>query len=73
MVIDEFIIMPNHVHGITFIVGAPLVGAHSVESRMGTKTRQAHDLKTGQAQDLPLQHHWGDVVGIFTDEPALFP
>jgi len=32
MVIDEFIIMPNHVHGIILIVGAPLVGAHSVES-----------------------------------------
>jgi hypothetical protein len=27
IVIDEFIVMPNHVHGIMFIVGAPLVVA----------------------------------------------
>jgi hypothetical protein len=39
MVIDEYIIMPNHVHGIIFIVGAPLVGAHCVESQMGDKDR----------------------------------
>jgi REP element-mobilizing transposase RayT len=31
--IDEFIIMPNHVHGIIIIVGAPLVGALSVEGQ----------------------------------------
>ncbi len=32
---DEFIVMPNHVHGIIYIVGAPLVGALSVESQKG--------------------------------------
>lgn len=26
--IDEFVVMPNHFHGIIIIVGAPLVGAH---------------------------------------------
>jgi putative transposase len=29
--IDEFIVMPNHMHAIIMIVGAPLVGAHSFE------------------------------------------
>ncbi len=27
--LDAFIIMPNHIHGIIILVGAPLVGAHS--------------------------------------------
>lgn len=45
--IDEFIIMPNHIHGIISIVGAPLVGALSPRRIMP---------KQGQAQDLPL--HW---------------
>ncbi len=32
MAIDEYIVMPNNVHGITFIVGAPLVSAHAFPS-----------------------------------------
>ena len=42
--LDEFIVMPNHIHGITLIVGAPLVGAppfgasiNNTESRAGTR------------------------------------
>lgn len=38
--LDEFIIMPNHIHGIIMIVGAPLVGARnniSVSKRTGTR------------------------------------
>ena len=65
IVIDEFIVMPNHVHGIIRIVGAPLVGALSAKSRTGGKDptitgRQGRqkNLTTGQAQDLPLQN-WG--------------
>jgi len=27
--LDEFIVMPNHLHGIIIIVGAPLVGAQN--------------------------------------------
>ena len=54
--IDEFLVMPNHVHGIIVIVGAPLVGAHS----SGTVD---HDTKnragTSPAPTL------GDVVGTF--------
>ncbi len=34
--IDEFIVMPNHIHGIIFIVGAPLVGALSVKTHPAT-------------------------------------
>ncbi|MDO8281622.1 MAG: transposase [Thermodesulfovibrionia bacterium] len=36
--LDEFIIMPNHIHGIILLVGAPLVGARfSKEDRAGTR------------------------------------
>ncbi len=56
--LEEFFVMPNHMHGIIVFVGAPLVGAHfpctaidNAESRAGTR------LNPGQAQDLPL--HWG--------------
>lgn len=50
--IDEFIVMPNHVHGIIVIVGAPLVGAHS----SGMQACRSIMPEPGQAQDLPL--HW---------------
>ena len=76
MVIDEYIIMPNHVHGIIFIVGAPLVGAHSVKSPMGDKG--AHSVKSpmgdkdragtpdDRAGTRPAPtSSLGDVVGIF--------
>ncbi len=53
---DEFIVMPNHVHGIIYIVGAPLVGALSLESRMGGNDR---------AGTRPAPTTLGDVVGIF--------
>ncbi len=36
--LDEYIIMPNHFHGLIVIVGAPLVGALvRVKSRAGTR------------------------------------
>lgn len=52
--IDQFIVMPNHVHGIVVIVGAPLVGAPSNEQRSPENragTRPAPTL--------------GDIVGAF--------
>ena len=65
MVIDEFIIMPNHVHGIIFIVGAPLVGALSFERQIDRKdragTRRNRRAGTRPAPTASL----GDVVGIF--------
>jgi REP element-mobilizing transposase RayT len=49
--LDEFIVMPNHIHGIIWIgdrepsVGAPLAGArHMVESVQRTGTRPAPTL-----------------------------
>ena len=66
IVSDEYIIMPNHVHGIIFIVGAPLVGAHSVESPMGDKDRAGtgDDNRAG-TRPAPTSSSLGDVVGIF--------
>jgi REP element-mobilizing transposase RayT len=62
--IDEFIIMPNHVHGIIIIVGAPLVGALSVESRMDVNDR-AGIRPNRRAGTRPAPTSLGDVVGIF--------
>jgi hypothetical protein len=51
-VIDEFIVMPNHVHGIIFIVGAPLVGALSLTSRIdGTNRVQPGTNRVQPAKD----------------------
>jgi REP element-mobilizing transposase RayT len=47
-IIDEFIIMPNHMHGIIFIVGAPLVGALSLTGRTGKKVRGKHVKDSGK-------------------------
>ncbi len=57
IVIDESIIMPNHVHVIICIVGAPLVGALPWDARQGgQKTR---------AGTRPAPTVLGNVVGIF--------
>ena len=62
--IDEFIIMPNHVHGIICIVGAPLVGALSLESPMGVADR-AGTRPNKRAGTRPAPTTLGNVVGIF--------
>ncbi len=55
---DACVVMPNHVHGIICIVGAPLVGALDNANTMRATTRVAPTL--------------GDIVGVFksitTDE-----
>ncbi len=51
--LDAFVVMPNHIHGIIVIVGAPLVGAQ--DDRCETVTRAA----TRAAPTL------GDIVGAF--------
>jgi REP element-mobilizing transposase RayT len=48
--LDEFIIMPNHIHGIISIVGAPLVGAR-ISEKDSAGTRPAPTL--------------GDIIGVF--------
>ena len=49
--LDEFVIMPNHMHGIILIVGAPLVGAQNNDIADRATTRVAPTL--------------GDIVGAF--------
>ena len=59
IVMDEFIVMPNHVHGIICIVGAPLVGALSLETKKalsletkkGSKDRTEACKRTGTIND----------------------
>ena len=50
--LDEFIVMPNHIHGIIIFVGASLVGAHSNASNSGDKN------------DIPTKK-LGDVIGAY--------
>ena len=50
--IDEFIVMPNHFHGIIVIVGAPLVGARFCPAR-----NAPHNRKQGRHKTCP--YHWG--------------
>jgi REP element-mobilizing transposase RayT len=58
---DEFVVMPNHVHGIIVIVGAPLVGA--LENRAGTRPAPTRETKTVQSyRPAPTL---GDIVGTF--------
>ncbi|MCI0406633.1 MAG: transposase [candidate division Zixibacteria bacterium] len=67
--LDEFIIMPNHVHGIIVIVGAPLVGARGSgadgdKNRAGTRPAptNARQQNTTAATPKPLL---GEIVGAF--------
>jgi putative transposase len=39
--LDEFVVMPNHVHAVVWIVGAPLVGARSPDGADGATTGAA--------------------------------
>jgi len=54
--LDAFIIMPNHIHGIVVLVGAPLVGAHSDNVIHGATV----DRSTTRVAPTV-----GDVVGAF--------
>lgn len=54
MELDTFVVMPNHVHFIMFLVGAPLVGA--LTSTEGRNSR---------AGTRPAPTTVGDIVGAF--------
>lgn len=61
---DEFVVMPNHFHGIIFIVGAPLVGAHfSGTPVANAKTRVAAppEIRAGTRPAPTL----GNIIGEF--------
>jgi REP element-mobilizing transposase RayT len=67
--IDEFVVMPNHFHGIIGIVGAPLVGALSLVGahpfdtiNLGAETRAGVAETRAGTRPAPTL---GDVVGAF--------
>jgi len=57
ILLDEFIIMPNHLHGIVSIVGAPLVGAQIPE--VGARILEEDRAGTRPAPTL------GDIISVF--------
>jgi putative transposase len=65
---DAFVVMPNHIHGVIVIVGAPLVGAHSsvdhdTKNRAGTRPAPTQETKTVQSyRPVPTL---GNIVGTF--------
>ncbi|MBF0104319.1 MAG: transposase [Deltaproteobacteria bacterium] len=54
--LDAFVVMPNHVHGIICIVGAPLAGAQNAGAQNGTQNNRA------PARGAPTV---GDIVGAY--------
>jgi REP element-mobilizing transposase RayT len=58
--LDAFVIMPNHVHFILFLVGAPLVGALSSEGALPFANEQ-----NTRAGTRPVPTTVGDIVGAF--------
>lgn len=59
--LDEFVVMPNHVHFIAFLVGARLVGAQIV----GDPDIQAGGHKQGGYKTRPYGEAVTDVIGAF--------
>ncbi len=59
--LDQFIIMPNHIHGIIFLVGAPLVGALSSNTAQDNNKVKPDNTRAGTRPAPTL----GNVVGIF--------
>jgi REP element-mobilizing transposase RayT len=68
--LDEFVVMPNHIHGIVRIVEASVVDAHDGATTRGATTRDAptsdaHDgaiTNGATTRDAPTL---GDIVGAF--------
>ena len=57
--LDDFVIMPNHLHGIITIVGVPLVGTQ----KNNTQPEQLHK---GQPQGIaPTKKTVGEMIGAF--------
>jgi len=58
---DEFVVMPNHIHGIIWIrgVGAPLVGA------LGGMSTERGGMSTERAGTRPAPTSVGNVIGAF--------
>ena len=62
---DEFIVMPNHFHGIVKFVGVPLVGTQNTKQppTIGSPQTIGQPPQTGQPQGIAPTV--GDVVGAF--------
>lgn len=60
-VLTEFIVMPNHIHGVIFIVGAPPVGARK---SLGDSSSRADAIQRAGTRPAPTVV-LGDVVGAF--------
>ena len=44
--LDEFVVMPNHLHFVIWLVGAPLAGARGVQRRRTERLRKANLRRT---------------------------
>lgn len=60
LALDECVVMPNHFHGILWIVGAPLVGAPGQDIQKPIHTRA--DARRAGTRPAPTL---GDIVGAF--------
>jgi len=68
--LDEFVVMPNHIHAIMLIVGAPLVGARTVGGVAGTVggvagAPPAHSPIDSPGATTRVAPTVGDIVGAF--------
>ena len=60
---DAFITMPNHIHGIIILVGAPLVGAQPVTDVTGRRIPARATTRVAPTEDGRIR--LGDVVGAY--------
>ncbi len=58
--LDELMVMPNHIHAIIALVGAPLVGAQFLNSQF-VNNSTPNSQETGHPQGAPLP----DIIGGF--------
>ena len=74
---DEFIVMPNHMHGVITIVGAPLVGALNNDNGVDVSNDDMAKINNrtfvnGRAGTRPAPTALGEIIGAFksitTDE-----
>ena len=65
--LHDFVIMPNHMHGIIQIVGAPLVGAHDMYTMLKTTNTKRATVKTANVRRATTRvaPTVGDVVGAY--------
>jgi REP element-mobilizing transposase RayT len=64
IVLDAFMVMPNHVHFIVFLVGAPLVVAHDSAPHKGN-AQNTGGADSGGHKTRPYGETVTDVIGAF--------